>query len=226
MAEDDRPGRLDHWGRSVAALAAGLAAGGLALGHHIPPGASSLIGWNAAATVYLAFVGWLIFTAREDSVRTRARQEDENRAILMSTIVVAAVASLGAIVIALHDVKAGGKHGMPPWIVALSASTLVLSWLTVQALFTLHYTHRWFADLDRDGSDDGGIEFPGQKPTTYRDFLYVAVCIGATCQVSDFNITSGRIRNLVTVHALITFAFNTMVLALGINIIGNLMGSG
>lgn len=218
--------RMNHWGRILAAAIVGGGAGGWAAAHHNPLGASTLVGWNAAAATYLAIVGWLIFTAREDQVRSRARAEDENKAVLMSLILMAAAASLGAMVIALHDVHVGGKSGLPPWLVALSASTLILSWLTVQALFTLHYTHRCFADRDEDGADDGGIAFKGQKPTTYKDFLYVAVCIGATCQVSDFDITTSRLRNLVTVHALVAFAFNTMVLALGINIIGNLMGGG
>jgi uncharacterized membrane protein len=109
-------------------------------------------------------------------------------------------------------------------VMGLSVLTLALSWLVVQCLFTLHYAHRYFGDRDGDGTPDGGIEFPGAAPTTYRDFIYVAVCVGATCQVSDFNITTSKFRNLVTTHAVITFVFNTTVLALGINIIGNLMG--
>ncbi len=119
MAGTDKGGRLAHWGRSLAALAAGVLAGGLALGRGTPPGASALIGWNAAAVVYLAFIGWLIVTAKEDFVRARAREEDENRAILLSVVVLAAAASLGAMIMALHDGHAGGKHGLPPWLVAL-----------------------------------------------------------------------------------------------------------
>ena len=117
-----------------------------------------------------------------------------------------------------------GQGAEPPWIVGLSGITLVLSWLVVQCLYTLHYTHRYFGDRDDDGAPDGGIDFPGAAPTTYRDFIYVAVCIGSTCQVSDFDITTAKFRNLVTSHALISFVFNTSVLALGINIIGNLLG--
>ncbi len=221
---DSFKARLNHWSRIAAAAIAGGCAGAWAALHHNPLGASTLVGWNAAAATYLVIVGWLIFTATEEQVRLRSRAEDEKKAVLMTLILMAATASLGAMIIALHDVHVAGKSGLPPWLVALSASTLVLSWLTVQALFTLHYTHRWFADRDDDGDDDGGIAFPGQKPTTYKDFLYVAACVGATCQVSDFDITTSKFRNLVTVHCLIAFAFNTMVLALGINIIGNLMG--
>jgi uncharacterized membrane protein len=145
--------------------------------------------------------------------------------VLMSAVLMSVAASLGAIVVALKESKLGGGHGgQPPWVVALSVSTLVLSWIIVQALYTLHYTHRYFGDRNSDGAPDGGIKFPGDEPTTYRDFIYVSVCIGATCQVSDFDITTAKFRNLVSTHAMISFVFNTMVLALGINIIGNLMG--
>jgi uncharacterized membrane protein len=213
-----------HWARIAAAVLAGVAAAGLAYGALKLAGATALIGWDAAAVVYLLGVGFLFLTNDEAKVRARAKLEDENRAVLMSLILLAVAASVGAMVVALHDAHAVGKGGLPPWLVALEGATLVLSWLVVQALFTLHYTHRYFGDRNADGSDDGGIDFPGEPPRSYRDFLYVAICVGATCQVSDFDITTGRFRNLVTVHALISFAFNTTVLALGINIIGNLVG--
>ena len=219
------PKASSHWWRIAASVAVGGLAGGLAINRVTPFGGVVLIGWNAAAIVYLAGVGHLFLTNDAPLVRARAQQQDENRAVLMTLILAAVAASLGAMVLTLHDAKAAGKAGLPPWLLALSVSTLALSWLVVQSLFTLHYAHRYFADRDRDGADDGGINFPGQKPTSYRDFLYVAICIGATCQVSDFNITTSRFRELVTVHALVAFAFNTMVLALGVNIIGNLMGS-
>jgi uncharacterized membrane protein len=188
-------------------------------------GASFLIGWNAAAGLFVLSTGWLLLTSGEAEVRARARLDDENRAVLMSVALGSVGASLIAIVIALKEAKIHAGHGgEPAWVLGLSASTLALSWLVVQCLYTLHYTHRYFGDRDADGAPDGGIKFPGDEPTTYRDFIYVSICIGATCQVSDFNIVTTKFRNLVTTHAIISFVFNTMVLALGINIIGNLMG--
>ena len=94
----------------------------------------------------------------------------------------------------------------------------------VQALFTLHYAHRWVGGERADGTMARGIQFTGDEPKTYRDFLYVAICIGATAQGSDFSFTNTRFRNLVTVHAFVAFLFNTMVLALGINILASLLG--
>jgi len=218
----------NRWRTLLAALL-GLACGWYARSHGVLSGASVLIGWNVAALCFLLPTGWILITSNAETVRRHAKAEDENKAVIMAMVLTAVGASLAAIVVALKESKLGGGHGggqagEPPWVVGLSVLTLVLSWLVVQSLYALHYTHRYFGDRDDDGKPDGGIDFPGAKPSTYRDFIYVSVCIGATCQVSDFDITSAKFRNLVTTHALISFVFNTMVLALGINIIGNLMG--
>jgi uncharacterized membrane protein len=127
---------------------------------------------------------------------------------------------------ALKQAKAASAHGggAPPWAWLFSISTLILGWVIVQTVFTLHYAHRYFGDGDRDGEADAGVKFPGDAPTTYRDFIYMAVCIGASAQVSDFSITNARFRNLVTAHSLLAFLFNTMVLALGINILATVIG--
>jgi uncharacterized membrane protein len=214
----------NRW-RTLLAAAGGVAAGVAAYYAGLLTGASFLIGWNAAAGLFVVSTGWLLLTSDHAEVRARARLDDENRAVLMSIVLGSVGASLVAIIIALKEAKIHAGHGgEPAWVLGLSVSTLALSWMVVQCLYTLHYTHRYFGDRDADGAADGGIKFPGDEPTTYRDFIYVSVCIGATCQVSDFNIVTSKFRNLVTTHAIISFVFNTMVLALGINIIGNLMG--
>ncbi|MHB8284218.1 MAG: DUF1345 domain-containing protein [Caulobacteraceae bacterium] len=210
-------------GRTLAAGAAGMAAGLIASRSGLALGAAGLTGWNVAAVLFLLPTGKILLFDGPAEVRERAGREDENRAVMMSLIIAAVVTSLGGIVLALHDSK-GAHASHPAWLLALSISTLVFNWLIVQSLFALHYAHRYFGDRDNDGTADEGFVFQGDKPDTYRDFVYVAICMGATCQVSDFSTTNAKFRNLVSVHAIIAFVFNTMVLALGINIIGNLMG--
>jgi uncharacterized membrane protein len=212
--------------RILAAALGGLAAGLAALQLRLP-GSGLLIGWVAAAAIYVCTTLWMFLTTDEAAIRRQAAYEDENRGILTTVMLAAVAASLGVAMFALRDSKIlisrhpeGGQ-----WIVlGLAGSTLILSWLIAQCLFVLHYAHRYFGDFDENGAIDGGIKFPGEPPRTYRDFIYVAVCVGATCQVSDFNITTCRFRGLVTTHALFSFAFNTMVLALGINILAGLLG--
>ena len=108
--------------------------------------------------------------------------------------------------------------------IILSVSTLILGWLVVQAVFTIHYAHRYFGDGDADGRMDRGVKFPGHTPTSYTDFGYMAVCIGSTFQVSDFNILTNDYRTLVTLHAVVSFAFNVAVLARGVNMVASVLG--
>lgn len=216
------------WYRRRAWLAgvAGLLAGLIAAHFGLLLGASSLIGWNVAAGLFVAMVFFLIWRSDEARVRQHAAQEDENRAVLMSIILGAASVSLAAIIYAIRESKGQAGHPSSAHSLALglSISTLVLNWLVVQSLFTLHYAHRYFGDSNKDKKIDGGVKFPGEQPKTYKDFLYIAICVGCTCQVSDFDITTVRFRNLITTHAVVAFVFNTMVLALGINIVASLMG--
>ena len=93
-----------------------------------------------------------------------------------------------------------------------------------QTVFALRYAHAYFGDGNRDGSIDGGVKFPGEPPSDYRAFIYMAVCIGSTFQVSDFNILTNDYRSLVTTHAVISFAFNVAVLALGVNMVAAVIG--
>ena len=166
--------------------------------------------------------GWKFLRTPEAGVRKNACEEDENRAVISALVLASAASSFGAIVVALREAK--GSHGGSGWLAFLSISTIVLSWLMVQTIFTIHYAHKYFGDDDDDGTVNRGIKFEGDPPSTYQDFFYIAVCMGATFQVSDFNLTNTSFRNLVTAHALVAFAFNTLVLALGVNIVGNLMG--
>jgi len=214
-----------HRWRLIAAVLGGVLAG-WAAAHRLLPGSALQVGWVAFAAIFVATTAWMFMNTDEAAVRRHAAFEDENRGILTTLILTAVAASVAVAMMSLRDAKfVSSRHleGGQWWVLALSVSTLVLSWLIAQCLFVLHYAHRYFGDADSNGEDDGGITFPGEPPTTYRDFVYVAVCVGATCQVSDFSITTSRFRGLVTAHALFSFAFNTMILALGINILAGML---
>jgi uncharacterized membrane protein len=180
---------------------------------------SALAAWNGAALSYLVLTWTLFLTASEAQVRSRAARQDEGRWLILVIVVVAICASLAAIVWALLSVKQepAGQRGP---VGALAVFTLVCSWAVLQTVFTLHYAHEHFRDLDRGGQ---GVVFPGQPARTYMDFVYLAVCVGATGQVSDPNITCVGLRNLVTSHGVMAFFYNTAVLALGINILASLL---
>jgi uncharacterized membrane protein len=177
------------------------------------------LGWDAAAAVYL-LTNWALFLrADEAEVRSRAAQEDEGVPVLLLIILAAIAASLWAVVDAMISAKSVGDTTRA-FVTACAAATLVLSWLVLQSAFVLHYAHRHFGD----GKSKPGIEFPGEPPTSYLDFAYLAFSVGATFQVSDNSILTSRLRNLVTAHAATAYFYNTAILALGINIIAGLVG--
>ncbi len=218
------PSLSHHWRLLVGALV-GIAAFWVAKLLHLPTGLASLIGWNVGAVVFVGLIGILL---HQDAAASSAPQPVEVEGAQLMTILVlgAVAASLAATLLALNENRLVSGHapGARPWPLALSVSTLVMSWTVIQTIFTLRYAREYFGDDDRNGTINGGVEFKGDPPQRYRDFIYVAICIGATSQVSDFNILTSKFRRLVNFHAVISFWYNVSVLALGINMAATLLG--
>lgn len=201
-----------HWRPLVAAVAGvatWLAAGAIpALADH-----GVLIGWDVAALVYIALLWILILTASEKDIRDRAGRQDEKASAILIIELAIILASLGGIVAALLAPDRGDKA----FVAILVAVTLTLGWALMHSVFVPHYAHRHFVESAR--KKDAGIGFPGEPPTSYLDFAYVAFTVGATFQVSDNTIGSTRLRNLVTAHGLSAYVYNTAILAVGINLL-------
>jgi uncharacterized membrane protein len=121
-----------------------------------------------------------------------------------------AFASIAAIVLEL------GAPNRGPYQLALAMVTIALSWVGVHTTFALHYAHDYYR-----GAKPGGLQFPsGDKNdhVDYWDFVYFSFVIGMTAQVSDVGITDRIIRRTATVHGIISFVFNTALVALMVNI--------
>jgi uncharacterized membrane protein len=125
-----------------------------------------------------------------------------------------ALASLAAVVSELG-------HAPSAYRVLLGAATILLSWGLMHVIFALHYAHEFYGE----GSDarSGGLVFPGNEEPDYWDFLYYSLVVAMTAQVSDVQITSKAMRRLTTVHGVVSFLFNVIVLALTVNIVSSLM---
>ena len=96
--------------------------------------------------------------------------------------------------------------------VALAASTVVLSWTFLHTIFAVHYAHEYYSGPDR------GLEFPGDEPPDYWDFIYYSFVIGTACATADVNVASKGLRRITTLHCIVAFFFNTTILALTVNI--------
>jgi uncharacterized membrane protein len=207
-----------HW-RLLGALAAGVFGWFAARHLNAPVSSHILIGWDVCALTYVTTTWHLFLTANEAEVRRRAAAEDEKPSLILLIVLAAILSSLAAVVAAMLNARAAGPDTKV--VTAVCAGiTLVLSWVVLHSVFTLHYAHRHFGD----GTGEPGFLFPGEPASTYLDFAYLAFSIGATFQVSDNNVLTSKLRNLVTAQAVCAYFYNTAVLALGINIIAGLIG--
>jgi len=210
--------------RLTASIAAGLVVGlGCFLfAQDMRPSTALILGWD---TLSFAFLGSMFFTwfqHDEADIRQQAAIDDEGREMISTLVIVAAAASVWAVGLELSLAKE--VHGLDKVVhIVLAFATVVASWLMVQMIFTLHYAHEFYGVDEDDGArDQGGIEFPGHDAPDYWDFLYFSVVIGVACATADANITSKGLRRLSTVHCLVAFAFNTLIVALTINLTAGL----
>jgi uncharacterized membrane protein len=107
--------------------------------------------------------------------------------------------------------------------VGLVAGTLILSWLVTHVVFAFRYAHEYYATAPGAVRVKGGLTFPGDDPPDYWDFAYFALVVGMTFQVSDVQITSRKLRRLALLHGMIGFMFNTVIVALTVNIAASLL---
>ena len=162
-----------------------------------------LIGWDIFVTCYLLLA----------YVRRSAILQDDGRFLILLVTALGAFASIAAIVLEL-----GASHRSGPEL-ALATVTIALSWAAVHTIFALHYAHEFYR-----GAKPGGLQFPSgdrHENADYWDFVYFSFVIGMTAQVSDVGITDKIIRRTATVHGIISFVFNTALIALMVNIAGS-----
>ncbi|HEY9045127.1 MAG TPA: DUF1345 domain-containing protein [Ohtaekwangia sp.] len=175
--------------------------------------------WDVFAVFFL-LTSWIIFLHHSTTqIQKIVAQEDSSRFFLFLLIVIASLASmLTVILLVMSRDSFHNNHSiyLPAAIVGM-----LLSWAMVHTVFTFHYAHLYYdhRSVVMRNTRTKGLVFPGEQNPDYLDFAYFSFVIGMTFQVSDVNITSRKIRRNVFVHGLISFALNTFVVALTINLL-------
>ncbi|CCD94339.1 conserved membrane hypothetical protein [Bradyrhizobium sp. ORS 375] len=176
-----------------------------------------LISWDIFTTLYLVLVAVMMLRSEHQHIRRKAVMQDDGRFVILLVTALGAFASIAAIVFELG----ASKRDAPALTLALL--TVSLSWAAVHATFALHYAHDYYR-----GAKPGGLQFPsGDKDehADYWDFVYFSFIIGMTAQVSDVGITDKIIRRTATVHGIISFVYNTALVALMVNIAASAISS-
>ena len=214
--------------RGVAPYTAGRrllisAAAGLVIGSVVGIGAPSLgwaihlvAGWDAAGLTLLSLAWWRIWHDSSVETRRRAAGEDPGRTLVWMIVLLASLFSLfaaGFVMRRAHSM-ASSSSGFC-LLLALCILTVISAWALTHTAYALRYAHLYYRD-DDDG--EGGLEFPGKLDPDGMDFAYFAFTLGMCFQVSDVVITSRPIRRAALAHALLAFLYNTVVVALALNL--------
>ena len=169
-----------------------------------------LISWDIFVTLYLVLAYTMMFRCDLAHIRRNAVLQDDGRFLILLVTALGAFASIGAIV---FELGAGHRSAAE---LGFATATIALSWAAVHTVFALHYAHEFYR-----GTKPGGLDFPKgheDEPPDYWDFVYFSFVIGMTAQVSDVGITDKTLRRTATAHGIISFFFNTALLALMVNI--------
>ena len=176
-----------------------------------------ILAWDIGCIVFLTLVTILFCTQTTLHMETDAARQEEGEWTLFLLTIGAAVASFVAIIGQFSEMKAVTDH-VHNWHVILVAVTLLLSWLVTHTLFAMRYAHEYYSHTPGCSDIDRGLDFPGETNPDYWDFVYFALVVGMTFQVSDVEITSRRLRRVATLQGLIGFLNNTIIIALTVNI--------
>jgi uncharacterized membrane protein len=177
--------------------------------------------WDCATGLYLILALVMMARSNLDRIRYRAAFQDEGQLVILGLTSITAMISLGGIVAEMATAKSlQGHHEWPH--IALAGLTVLLSWTFTHTIFAIHYAHEYFAGPENELEE--GLEFPGNEPPDYWDFVYYSFIIGTACATADVNVTSKNMRRITTLHCVVAFFFNTTILALTVNIGAGLFG--
>jgi uncharacterized membrane protein len=205
--------------RVAISLASGVAVYGI-VASHVVPVAAALVGWDVAGLVLLALSWAIIGPADALTTRHLAGSEDPGRTVVYVIVVLASMVSLLAatmLVRSAHVFPSAVEHAFT----VLCLATVTLAWTMTHTAFTFRYAHLYYRE---DAEGVGGVTVPGDSAPTYFDFAYLAFTIGMCFQVSDVCITSGQIRRAVLLHAVISFAYNSVILAFVLSLVFGMAG--
>ena len=192
----------------------------LSLGARASGRLAALAAWDAGALSLLALSWFTIVSCSAATTRARAAADDPGRTAVYLIVVLSSGASLLVTTALVSRAKliAGSEGDV---LVALCLANIALCWGLTHTAFTLRYAHLYYRE---DAEGVGGVEFAGRAAPSYFDFAYFAFTVGMTFQVSDTSVSSPQIRRAVLLHAVLSFIYNTAILAFVLNLVFGFAG--
>ncbi|GLR51967.1 DUF1345 domain-containing protein [Shinella yambaruensis] len=191
----------------------GAAALALALALWLKPDFAIGIAAVAFFLCYLLLTAWRVPRLTAAHLEYYATDTDEPVTVIFAVTFAAVAVSTGSLFVVLNRPAASlGEF-------VLAFASVALGWLTIHTMAAMHYAHLYWRPGSTETSLDAGrsLDFPGKAAPGAYDFLYFAFVIGMTAQTSDVAITSTAMRKVNLLHAIVSFFFNTVLVAAAVN---------
>jgi len=177
--------------------------------------------WDVFAISMISMMWLLFFTTTVKEQREIVKKQDDAIPVIFGIVVTAVCVSfMGSLLLVLssNEPTLDKELNTTATLIAITSS-----WILLHTIFTIRYAHLYLdSSIVKTANGDGGLDFPNAEIPDYIDFAYFSFVIGMTFQVSDVTISSKTIRRYVLLHSLISFIFNTIIVALTVNIIAGL----
>ncbi len=184
--------------------------------HQLAHMARYMVWWDAfcISEIVLCFITF--FTISSDQLCTQSGKQDESRIMIFIVVLITTLTSLLAVILLITS--RSETIATKAWDLPIAIVGMMSSWALVHIIFTMRYAHMYYFNSQKGK----GLDFPGDHDPDYLDFAYYSFVIGMTFQVSDVTIKTKRLRRLTLLHSIISFIFNTVIVALTINVIAGL----
>jgi uncharacterized membrane protein len=202
--------------RLITALVIGIAVAIVGLLTHMG-NISILVGWEVAVVIFVVWIWFIIWPMGHERTSAFAQREDPGRVGVDILLILASIASLGAVGYALFEANVTDSSGRQLLLTFISLFSVVVSWVLIHTIYALRYARFYYSK-----GFDGTIDFNKDHKPAYSDFLYVAFTVGMTFQISDTDIIGTEFRKNVLRHAILSYIFGTIIVATTINLIAGL----
>lgn len=171
------------------------------------------------------FLTYLVLVARRlprltaSHLKAHADRDDLPAVAIIAITLMTVVVAVASLFLALNH------KGETALSLSLAFASVVLGWLTIHVMAAVHYAHLfWRPGQGARPAPKGGLSFPETEAPGIYEFLYFAVVIGMTAQTSDVSITTTSMRKATLVHSIVSFFFNTVLVAAAVNAAVSLAG--
>lgn len=184
-----------------------IGAGLFLLASGLSPPVRSIAAGDTFFIVYLFTMALLVAQITPNQLCRKAAEEDEGIFLVVAIALVIIVFCCVAIVSVLN-----ARHGPVGVTLALALACAPLGWLMLHTIAAFHYANLYYAP-----GAGPPLQFPNTKEPGVWDFLYYSFVVGMTAQVSDVAVLSTKLRRATLGHALVSFFFNTAIIAMAVN---------